>query len=103
MHQQTGRQLSINKKGHGVLVDTRWTMMQQCVFTAQMSNSLLDCIKRIFVITSREVILPLYSALVRRIWGTVTSFGLTGTGGWGHNEQVQKSSTKMVKELQHLL
>lgn len=95
--------LVLVKKAMGVLVDTRWTMTQQCVFPAQMSNSLLDCIKRSFVITSREVILPLYSALVRRTWGTVTSSGLPGTGGWGHNDQVQKSSTKMVKELQHLL
>lgn len=94
--------LILIKKALGVLVDTKWTMTQQRAFAARMSNTLLDCIRRSFVTTSREVILPPYPALVRRTWDTVTSFEHPGTGGSGHNEQVQKSSTKMVKELDHL-
>jgi len=57
---------SSREKNLGVLVDEKLNVTQQCVLSAQKVNHILGCTKRSAASRSREGILSLYSALVRR-------------------------------------
>lgn len=87
-------------------MDTNLIMRQQCALAAKKANGILSCIRKNIGSRSREMILPLYSALVRHLECWVQA-GAVFRSGYKKDadllEQIQCSATKVIEELEHVL
>ncbi|PKU42806.1 hypothetical protein llap_6885 [Limosa lapponica baueri] len=94
---------SPEEKDLGLFFDEKLNMSWQCALTVQKAKCILGCIKTSMASRSREVILPLYSSLVRphlryyiQLWGPQHKKDMDLL------ERLQRKALMKIRWLEHL-
>ncbi|CAM5146598.1 unnamed protein product [Natator depressus] len=94
---------STAKRDLGVIVDHKLDTSQQSNTVAKKANIVMGCISRSVVSKTREVILPLYSALIRpQLEYCVQFWAPLFRKDVDKSERIQRRATEMIKGLENM-